>query len=225
MNIIGDFNMPCNPHRAGKGAIATNTRTPGNAAVGGNRGIIADNTVVSDMYVIVDNHTMTYFSISQRTSIHRRASADLDPIAETDTTELINLAPASVFPVGSKTETIGTNHRIAVYMTILANAHIMINRCIGGQTRSGTNDRARTDAAPCPNNHTLADIHLRRNHGVRANTGTGGDTRILGDYCRRMNPGSWRRVGIKPTAQACIRQVRIGHNQGVTNKLGGILCR
>ena len=93
---------------ATKNTVAAQHRTTGDGRKCCHSRVIAYNAVVSYLHMIIYNHHIADQCVTQSTAINGSAGANLNIIAQPDTTNLVYFLPATL-AIGRKPKTIGTN--------------------------------------------------------------------------------------------------------------------
>ena len=114
---------------ARKGAIGPHAGAAGQSRAAGNGRARADNAVVRDVHLIVDDHVVLNHRVIQGAAIDGHAGPDIDPIADANRAELMDLLPAP--GPASKTETVGADHRGGVHVTVFPERNPVVDHHVG----------------------------------------------------------------------------------------------
>ena len=182
----------------------------------GNRGKGTDHDVMSDMYLIIDDHTLMYHRIIQRATINRRIRTNVYIVVNYHTANLGNLFPAS--SVIGKTKAITTNHRTRMDIDPITQDTIVINHRIGSDATVSPDTDARLKHCSGFDDGARSNDHIITNYRTRPHGHTWLNLRRLTNHCRRMNfcSRTWRPV--KESGYFGICQIGICQHQRITGK-------
>ena len=148
-DIIANAQVAIHHRRATQHAASADDCAASNANATGNRGVIADAAVVSNLYEIVYLDPIANDRIVDRAPVNGRVGTDFHVATDDDTSHLLYLLPAP--PRRLKAKTVGTDDR-----STLDNAAI-------------------TNFGPGANAHTCMDDAISTDDNIVANAAVAGD--------------------------------------------------
>jgi hypothetical protein len=141
--------------------------------------------IMRNLYLIIEPDTFFKHRVVQRTAINRRVGANLDIVADPDTTELGYIQPAPVL-VG-QTETVTADYRPGCYVNALANSDLVTNNHIRGQPAVSADDTACTDKTASGQLRTGMHNRTFFNNAVRPDPGCRIHAAVGIHHSRRMH--------------------------------------
>ena len=211
MDVVADREMTGYPDLTGERTILPNSRTSSDAYATGYRGIFPDDTIVSDMNLIIDDDPVGDYRILKRTPIDSTAGAYLNPVTNTYTARLANLDPT--LRAGRVTEAINANDGLAVDHAIMAQLHTVVDNCLGKDPRTVTERHVGPDIRAGANDHPVTEYGSGFNTGKRTYRNAVTHSHLVGDD--RAGVDTWIRPGlaVKELAGPGIAEVGTVRNQ------------
>src|SRR6056297_1392443 len=188
--MIANFQVPANAGSTRNHAIPSDPRRPGNADAAGDGGMVADDDVVGDLYLVVQAHVTAQLGVSEGAPINGGVGADLAIIADPDGADLRHPGPVALVhgqaeAVGpddgprmdqnpfTQTATVGNKH-IADQPRARADVRLLTNDAAWSDHRTDIDSGARRHMAQRANLSAGIDLGARFNHGAGVNAGPGG---------------------------------------------------